>query len=229
MAITTTGLWKSFGIGPSQVVALRDMNFNLHHGCLTVVRGPSGSGKSSLLAALSGLQQPDAGKIVAFGHDIWRNGTNGVRDFRRRHCGFVFQSHGMFSGLSAKSQIASPLTLLGVSRREANTRAEASLALLGLSDRADALPTELSGGQNQRVAIARMLAKRAELLFCDEPTSALDSGNGRLVGELLRTAAREHNAMVLCVTHDERLLPFADRVMVIEDGQIVSDSEARND
>lgn len=225
--VDTVNISKRFGAGPSAVLALREVSIRLRRGCFTIIRGPSGSGKSSLLAAMGGLQPPDEGEVWALGENVWGKSWNGVREYRRRHCGFVFQSHGLFPALGALNQIAVPLTLIGMARREAERRAHEALAALGLSERHAALPSELSGGQNQRVAIARMLAKRAELLFCDEPTSALDRQNGQLVGELLSSAAKRENAMVLCVTHDERLVPLADRVLQIEDGGIVSDSEDR--
>lgn len=226
-ALEARDLPKAFGRGPSRVSALRGVSLRLLAGSFTLVRGPSGSGKSSLLAALGGLQAPDSGRVLALGVDVWAGGLSKVLAFRRRHCGYVFQSPGLFPGLSALDQVAAPLSMLGISRREARLRAEAWLDRLGLAERGQDLPSQLSGGQNQRIAIARMLAKRTALLFCDEPTSALDSSNGRLVAELLREAAREHNATVLCMSHDDRLVPFSDRVVEIEDGQLTSDSEGR--
>lgn len=222
-AVEARDLTKAFGDGLSRVSALRDVSLCLESGSFTLVRGPSGSGKSSLLAALGGLQAPDSGRVLALGTDVWAGGAAKVLAFRRKQCGYVFQSPGLFPALSALDQVAAPLSMLGVSRREALSRAEAALERLGLGDRGGALPRQLSGGQNQRVAVARMLAKRTKLLFCDEPTSALDSANGRLVAELLREAAKQHNAMVLCMSHDERLIPFCDRLVEIEDGKLTSD------
>lgn len=217
---------KRFGIGPSSVAALRSVSIVFRRGCFAIIKGPSGSGKSSLLAAMSGLQPPDEGEVWALGENVWAHGQKKVREFRRRKCGFVFQSHGLFPALGALDQIAAPLMLIGVERREAVRRAQEALELMGLSDRSAARPEELSGGQNQRVAIARMLAKQSELLFCDEPTAALDSRNGRLVGDLLSSVAKQRNAMVICVTHDERLTPIADRILQIEDGEITSDTDS---
>jgi putative ABC transport system ATP-binding protein len=224
-AIEARELTKVFGVGSSRIAALRGVSLSLAAGSFTIVKGPSGSGKSSLLAALGGLQAPDSGQVLALGTDVWAGGTGAALAFRRRHCGYVFQSHGLFPALGALDQIAAPLAMLGVTGAEAISRAQAALDRLGLADRGAAVPAELSGGQNQRVAIARMLAKRPSLLFCDEPTSNLDGANGRLVAELLRDAARQQNAMVMCMTHDERLIPFCDRVLEIEDGAIISDTD----
>lgn len=223
-AIEARDLTKRFGVDASRIVALDGVSLRLAAGSFTIVKGPSGSGKSSLLAALGGLQAPDSGQVLALGTDVWAGGTGAALAFRRRHCGYVFQSHGLFPALAALDQIAAPLAMLGVTGAEAMSRAQAALDRVGLADRSAALPAELSGGQNQRVAIARMLAKRPPLLFCDEPTSNLDSANGRLVAELLRDAARQQNAMVMCVTHDDRMIPFCDRLIGIEDGQITSDT-----
>ena len=193
-------------------------------GEFTLLMGPSGSGKSTLLAALGGLQPPTSGAVRFKDQSIWDLPSTKLDRFRRENCGFVFQSGGLFDSLTALQQIAIPLTYFGYSKPEAIDKARHALAEVDLADRQESLPEELSGGQNQRVAIARMLAKDPYLIFCDEPTSALDSHNGAVVAQLLRRAARKRNAMVLCVTHDDRLRPFADRILQIEDGRITADA-----
>jgi len=223
VAIQTGALRKTFEQGGSTVVALDSVDVELREGEMTLLMGPSGSGKSTFISALGGLQAPSAGEVVFRGESLWSLPERRLNQFRREHCGFVFQSGGLFPSLTALQQIAIPLTYVGTARTAAMEKAAAVLAEVGLSDREDALPGEMSGGQNQRVAIARMLAKDPYLIFCDEPTSALDSENGAVVARLLQRTARERNAMILCVTHDERLMPFADRVLRIEDGRIVAD------
>ena len=212
-----------FGEAEQRIIALNDVSVSLFAGALTILRGPSGSGKSSLLSALGGLQKPSGGVIKAMGEDIWSLPETKLTAFRRRHCGYVFQSVGLFPALCALDQLVVPLRYLGFDVQSATYQAEQALAEVGLAERAHSLPSEMSGGQNQRVAIARMLSKDPAMIFCDEPTSALDTRNGARVAELLRNAAKARNAMVFCVTHDDRLSPFADRILDIEDGRILRD------
>lgn len=219
--IQAVDIRKSFGKDRSEVVALDGVSLDLFRGKLTLLMGPSGSGKSSLIAALGGLQAPDSGAVIFDGQDLWGRASSEVMAFRRHNCGYVFQSGGLFSALTALDQIAIPLTYLGLDGAAAKRRAIDVLEEVGLGDRLDARPGEMSGGQNQRVAIARMLAKNPKLMFCDEPTSSLDGETGARIAGLLREAAVSRNAMILCVTHDSRLMPFADRIINISDGLLV--------
>lgn len=222
--VTTQGLGKIFGKGAQRVIALDKIDLSLWGGEMTLLMGPSGSGKSSMIAALGGLQKPDTGSVTALGQNLWKQGGGKINKFRREHCGFVFQTVGLFPALCALDQIALPLNYLGQSMGAARKQARIVLDEVGLGERYYSRPNEMSGGENQRVAIARMLAKDPKLIFCDEPTSALDGKNGAIVAELLKKAARAHDAMILCVTHDDRLRPYADRVLQIEDGRIISDT-----
>lgn len=224
ISIVASGVSKAFGLGQAEVVALDNVNLSLLPGEMTLVKGPSGSGKSTMISALGGLMRPDAGKVLVDGDDIWALSKRGVDEFRRVHCGFVFQSVGLFDSLTAYQQIVLPLQYMGFDAETSARRANQMLEEVGLSDRHESRPAEMSGGENQRVAIARMLAKKPSLIFADEPTSALDSGNGQIVADLLHRSARLHNAVVLCVTHDDRLLGHADRVITMEDGALTSDS-----
>jgi putative ABC transport system ATP-binding protein len=225
--ISARGVCKVFGAGERAVTALDDVDLELYRGELTLLMGPSGSGKSSLVAAMGGLQGPDTGEVCALGENLWEKSRREVDRFRRDHCGFVFQTVSLFPSLTALQQIALPLTYMGVEVSLAIARAEKSLDEVGLLSRAFSKPGQLSGGENQRVAIARMLAKDPSLIFADEPTAALDTLNGHMVIELLQRSARTHNAMVLCVTHDTRLREHADRVVTIEDGHILSDDRSK--
>lgn len=219
--IQAVDIRKSFGEERSEVIALDGVSLDLFCGELTLLMGPSGSGKSSLIAALGGLQAPDSGAVIFDGLDLWGRASSDVMAFRRQNCGYVFQSGGLFSALTALDQIAIPLTYLGFDKNDATSRAIAVLEEVGLGGRLDARPGEMSGGQNQRVAIARMLAKNPKLMFCDEPTSSLDGEAGARIAVLLREAAVSRNTMVLCVTHDSRLMPFADRVIKMNDGVLI--------
>ena len=228
MALTAKGLTKRFKTGRTYVEVLREVDFEARHGQVTMVMGPSGSGKSTLIAALSGLLKPDEGKVNALGEDLWSRKAGKIDRFRLDHCGFIFQGFNLFPALTALQQVTVALKYQGKSRAEARRIAIDALDEVGLKPHINQRPSELSGGEKQRIAIARAVAKRPSLLFADEPTSALDGENGQIVIRLLRRAAVEHNAAVVCVTHDPRLEAFADRVIHIEDGRILADRAAQS-
>ena len=227
IALEAHGLVKRFKTGRSYVEVLKGVDFQALHGDVTMVMGPSGSGKSTLVAALSGLLRPDGGTVSALDQKLWDLKPGRIDRFRLDHCGFIFQGFNLFSALSALQQVAVVLKYKGYSKSEARDRAELALTEVGLGHRLNQRPAELSGGEKQRVAIARALAKDPQLLFADEPTSALDGANGQVVTRLLQRAAKQHGAAVICVTHDPRLEAFADRIIHIEDGQILDDRRAR--
>ena len=185
--------------------------------------GSSCSGKSTLVATRSGLLRPDAGQVSAMGQDLWSLRPGRIDKFRLDHCGFIFQGFNLFSALTALQQVTTVLKYTGLTPAEAKERATIALSEVGLANRLNQRPTELSGGEKQRVAIARALAKQPRLLFADEPTSALDGENGQVVIQLLQRAAKQHDAAVICVTHDPRLEAYADRIIHIEDGRILDD------
>ena len=211
LALHADGLVKGFKSGRSRIEVLKQVDFGASHGEVALVMGPSGSGKSTLMACMSGLQRPDAGRVTALGQDLWRLPESRIDRFRLDHCGFVFQGFNLFPALTALQQVEVVLKYQGVPRREARKRATAALEEVGLTPRMRQRPSELSGGEKQRVAIARALAKSPRLIFADEPTSALDGENGQVVMRLLRRAAKDHGAAVICVTHDVRLESYADR------------------
>lgn len=223
-AIEAKGLVKRFKSGKSFVEVLKGVDFDARHGDLTMVMGPSGSGKSTLIAALSGLLRPEEGRVDALDvDDLWGLSLSRIDRFRLAHCGFIFQGFNLFPALTALQQVEVVLKFQGLTPGQAKKRATEALVEVGLSHRLHQRPAILSGGEKQRVAIARALAKDPKILFADEPTSALDGENGQIVIRLLRRAATEHGAAVICVTHDPRLEEWADRVIKIEDGVIISD------
>jgi putative ABC transport system ATP-binding protein len=222
-AIAATGIAKRFKTGRTFIQVLRDVDFDARHGDVTMVMGPSGSGKSTLIAALSGLMKPDSGSVQALGQNLWDLKPGKIDRFRLDHCGFIFQGFNLFPALTAVQQVQIVLKYQGVPKAEARRRAADALSEVGLDNRMNQRPSELSGGEKQRIAIARALAKNPSLLFADEPTSALDGENGQIVIKLLQRAAKQHGAAVVCVTHDPRLETYADRVIQIEDGQILGD------
>lgn len=221
-ALTAQRLEKSFKTGKIKTPVLRGVDLNVAVGEIALVMGPSGSGKSTMLAAISGLLKPDGGDVTALGQQIWKLPKKQIDKFRLQNCGFIFQGFNLFSALSARQQVETVLKYAGFSQSERRRAAEKALSEVGLEARLRQKPSELSGGEKQRVAIARALAKNPKLIFADEPTSALDGKNGANVMELLRRSAKSHGASVLCVTHDVRLATYADRIITIEDGQILS-------
>jgi putative ABC transport system ATP-binding protein len=226
-AIAAHGLTKRFKTGRTHIEVLKQVDFDARHGDVTMVMGPSGSGKSTLIACLSGLLKPDSGAVTAMGEELWSYRPGKIDRFRLDHCGFIFQGFNLFSSLNALDQVALILKYKGFSRSEARRRAEIALDEVGLTNRIRQRPSEMSGGEKQRVAIARALAKEPQLLFADEPTSALDGENGQVVIKLLQRAAKSFGAAVVCVTHDPRLEAYADRIIHIEDGRILSDERAK--
>jgi putative ABC transport system ATP-binding protein len=223
-ALEGVGLLRSFGSGDGKTVALQDVSLELKPGEMSLLMGPSGSGKSTLLAVLSALLRPDAGMVRAHGRDLWGMTERDLERFRLRHCSYIFQGYNLFPSLTAREQLEVVLRWgEGVCGREARKRADRVLGQLGMAHRSHLRPIQLSGGEKQRVAIARALVKNPSFIFADEPTSALDWENGQSVIELLRESARDRGATVLCVTHDPRLLPYADRLFEMADGRLRSD------
>jgi putative ABC transport system ATP-binding protein len=220
-ALQGVHLTRSFGQGETRTTVLHDVSLELFSGQITLLMGPSGSGKSTLLAILSGLLHPDNGRVLALGQDLWALSDHERERFRLRHCGFIFQGYNLFGALTARQQIEMVVRWgEGASARESRRRADEMLDLLGLSKKAHLRPTEMSGGEKQRVAIGRALIKDPNFCFADEPTSALDWAHGQQVIELLRSAAHDRGATVLVVAHDARIIEYVDRVVHMEDGSL---------
>ena len=224
LALNAKGLSKGYKIGKLKQQVLKNVDFNAYHGQVTMVMGPSGSGKSTLIAALSGLMKPDEGEVLALGENLWKKKRAKIDRFRLDHCGFIFQGFNLFPSLNATQQVEQVLKYQKVKNNEAHRRAVEVLGSVGLDHRLKQKPSEMSGGEKQRVAIARALSKMPQLIFADEPTSALDSVSGQVVIKLLHQAAKERGAAVVVVTHDPRLEAYADRVIHMEDGKILSDT-----
>jgi putative ABC transport system ATP-binding protein len=227
LVLRAQDLTRSFGEGETRVTVLHEISLELYRGQVVLLMGPSGSGKSTLLAALSGLLHPDSGRVVALGQDLWAMSDRQRERFRLSHCGFIFQGYNLFGALTARQQIEMVLRWgQGASAREARRKADDMLSLLGLGKRTHLRPSELSGGEKQRVAIGRALIKDPDFCFADEPTSALDWAHGEHVIELLRNAAHDRGAAVLIVAHDSRIIPYADRVLHLDDGYLREESAA---
>ena len=211
---------QTFGHGESAVQALKPTSLSIEAGELVALIGPSGSGKSTLLLALSLIQPPTTGRIVIGGQPLYDDGPPGidVRAFRRSRIGFIFQQHNLIPFLSAIENVALMLQLNGVGRREAARRAKDLLGYLEIAHRARSLPSQMSGGEQQRVAIGRALANQPALILADEPTAALDTERGFKIMAMLRNIARERLSAVIAVTHDHRMIDGFDTVYRLDDG-----------
>ena len=205
---------KRFGV----TAALRDASMDVAAGEILAVMGPSGSGKSTLLHCAAGILTPDSGEVLFDGSSIASLGDARRSELRRTAFGFVFQFGRLVPELTCVENVALPLRLSGTSRRDATRRAVSWLARLEVDDVAAKIPGRVSGGQAQRVAVARALVTEPRVVFADEPTGALDSLNGERVMQLLTSSAREAGAAVVLVTHEARVAAYADREVVVRDG-----------
>jgi putative ABC transport system ATP-binding protein len=217
---------KVYGSGVHAVRALDGVGFSIDHGQLVAVRGRSGSGKTTLLNMIGGLDQPTSGSVSVAGVNIAGIAENELVRVRRHTIGYIFQSFGLIPVLTAAENVEIPLRLLGTSATDREERSRVLLELVGLGDRTKHRPHELSGGEQQRVAIARSLANRPSLLLADEPTGQLDSHTGRAIMNVLLALARSEDVAVIVATHEPLLIDLADRVLDISDGRIVADSAA---
>ena len=221
-AVVGEKLSKIFGQGDGQVVALKDADVAVEAGEIVALMGPSGSGKTTLLRALSLIDPPTTG-YVAIGNDVVFEGARVLTDdrqLRRKRMGIIFQAYNLIPFLTSVENIALVLTLNGISRREAMARANELLNRLELGHRAETYPATLSGGEQQRVAVARAVINDPAVILADEPTAALDTERGKAVMDLLRQLGRVRGAAVIVVTHDERMIEDFDRVYHMTDGRI---------
>ncbi|MCX4548516.1 ABC transporter ATP-binding protein [Streptomyces sp. NBC_01267] len=209
------GLHKVYGPTP----ALDGASFSIHAGEVVAVMGPSGSGKSTLLHCLAGIVRPDSGTITYNGRELSAMSDSERSSLRRSEFGFVFQFGQLVPELTCTENVALPLRLNGLKRKEAERRALEWMDRLEVADLGHKRPGEVSGGQGQRVAVARSLVTGPRVLFADEPTGALDSLNGERVMELFTQAARSANAAVVLVTHEPRVAAYSDREVVVRDGR----------
>ena len=216
-AVAVEGVSKSFG----RIASLRDVSLSIAAGEAIAITGRSGSGKSTLLAMIGGLEQPDSGRVLIDGRAIWTEPR--PAHARRDVVGFVFQRHLLLPSLSARANVEVPLIGAGMHRRERRRRALELLDEVDLRERAEHLPSELSGGESQRVAVARALANQPRLLLADEPTGALDSGSSERVLDLLLNLREEFGMTLLIVSHDQSVGERTDRTVTLSDGQVQAD------
>ena len=220
-AVRATDLWKVYGTGEAQVIALRGVGVALERGRFTAIMGPSGSGKSTLMHCLAGLDTATRGEIHIGTTPLVRLSDNGLTELRRDKVGFIFQQFNLLPALTAQENILLPLTIAG---RKADPAWFATVIdAVGLGDRLGHKPAQLSGGQQQRVACARAMITQPEVIFADEPTGNLDSRSGAEILAFLRRSVREHNQTIVMVTHDPTAASYANRVVFLNDGRIVDE------
>lgn len=224
VTVAVRGLTKTYGEGPAQVTAVRDVDLEVHAGEVLLVMGPSGSGKTTLLLMLGALLRPTSGSIVVTGRngnsvDLAATPERELPALRAHTFGFIFQDYALLDALTATENIAVAANIAGSTGAVAHTRARQLLDRVGLAHRATARPSQLSGGEQQRVSVARALANDPPVLLADEPTANLDASRGRDLARLLRQLADEDDRSIVIVSHDDRLREVADRVLWLEDGR----------
>ncbi|MEU8511106.1 ABC transporter ATP-binding protein [Kitasatospora sp. NPDC048722] len=221
--LAATGVRKVYRTGTVEVTALRDLDLTVGHGELVGVMGPSGSGKTTLLNCLSGLDDIDAGRVEVDGRDLFAMSDAERTEHRARAMGFVFQAFNLIPVFTAAENVELPLLLTGTAPREARARAIGMLERIGLADRVAHRPSELSGGEQQRVTIARALVARPAVVWADEPTGNLDSAMAAQVMDLLTSLNRDEGQTIVLVTHDEAIGRRLPRLVRMRDGRLVSD------
>ena len=221
--VVVSGLDHWFGQGEARKQAIFDVSLTVARGSLTILMGPSGSGKTTVLTLMGCLREVQGGSVRLLGTEL-NGAVTYAREALRRRLGFIFQAHNLHGSLTARQNVLMGLQVHGRGDpAEYQRAADHMLGLVGLGERLDYLPGSLSGGQKQRVAVARALVANPEMVFADEPTAALDKESGRTVVEMLKALGRERGTTTVMVTHDNRILELADRIVTLEDGRIVED------
>ena len=227
---------KKFSLGQREITVINDLELNVDAGEFVILMGPSGSGKTTLINLLGGIDRVTAGSIVYSlnhsykkiksskeeGIDITKLNDSQLSSFRRKNLSYVFQFYSLIPTLSARENVQLMAELVGFKGKELHQQAEKWLTVVGLEDRMDSFPGQLSGGENQRVAIARAIAKEPLILLCDEPTGQLDLKNSMQVVETLRNVCKETKTTIIMVTHDAAFKKYGDRIIYLQDGQIVT-------
>ncbi|GAB4515106.1 MAG: ABC transporter ATP-binding protein [Anaerolineae bacterium] len=225
--LRTEALTKVYGAESQPIYAVRDLNLSIAAGEFVAIMGPSGSGKSTALYLMGGLDHPTSGHVWLRDQDITQMNDDALSRVRRESIGFVFQFFNLIPVLTAVENVAMPLILDGVPRREALERAQRALEQVDMAHRAAHRPTELSGGQQQRAAIARALVTEPALILADEPTGNLDSRSSDEVVQILRQTVDQHHQTLVLVTHDPRVAAHADRIIFLKDGSVVDENRLK--
>ncbi len=225
--IQVRGLHKVYSIGKNKVHALNGVSLDIFQGEFCAIVGTSGSGKSTMLNMLAGLEKPTKGQVIISGQHIETMNENQLVKFRRDHVGFIFQSFNLLQTMTAQENVALPLVFRGENKKDRLKKAGDLLNLVGLPEHKKHKPNEMSGGQQQRVGVARALVVDPEIIFADEPTGNLDSNTSRDIMNMMQKVVKEQNKTLVMVTHDNHLASFADRIFHIIDGKIVKIEDNR--
>jgi putative ABC transport system ATP-binding protein len=220
VAISVQGIEKWFGEGEARTHALREVTFDAYFGEMLFIAGPSGSGKTTLLSVISGILRPDGGRVMIEGIDVWSLGDDDLATFRLARVGFVFQDYHLFPRLTSLENVAIPLILRRYDWDDAMAQARKYLRIVGLEDRAQLHPVKLSGGEQQRIAIARAIVSQPDILILDEPTASLDGETGRAIMAFIRDNILTETRCIIIVTHDARIFDMATRIIDMEDGRL---------
>jgi len=221
-AVFCKGIKKTFGEGASATYALRGVDFSVKPQEMVLIVGPSGSGKTTLLSIIGGILNSDEGLIKVYDQELSSASENQKDHFRKKNIGFIFQSFNLIPTLTTVENVAIPLLLNDYSEKESYEKAAVLLSELGLSDKLDKYPKQLSTGQQQRISIARGSIMEPPLILCDEPTSYLDAETGKSVMEHLKKIQSEKKCALIVVSHDPRIFDYGDRIVKIEDGKITN-------
>lgn len=224
--ITARNVRKTYFRGSERIDVLEDLTLTIPEGDFLVLMGPSGSGKTTLLNLIGGLDRPTEGVIEVDGRRIDQMTSSELARFRAEHIGFVFQLYNLLPMLTAERNVELPLLLTTVPRADRRRRARSALSVVGLADRAAHYPRQLSGGQEQRVGIARAIVSDPSILLCDEPTGDLDKASCDQILDLLRTLNRDHRKTIVMVTHDPRAAAYGQRVVRLEKGRLITEAAA---
>lgn len=219
--VVGSDVWKTYGSGETEVVALQGIDVTINRGEMLAIMGPSGCGKTTFLNCFSGLDVITRGQITVEGIDLASMNDRKKSDYRARRVGFVFQSYNLLPVLTASENVEMPLLITGLTGREARARSRDLLTELGLADRLDRRPAELSGGEQQRVSLARALVGKPAIVWADEPTGNLDEKSSHQVTALLRQLNQTYHQTIVVVTHDPKVAAACDRTLRMEDGRLV--------
>ncbi|SFV61378.1 ABC transporter, ATP-binding protein [hydrothermal vent metagenome] len=227
IALQCTNIVKTYNSGEAEVKALQGISLDVYENELLMLVGPSGCGKTTFVSVITALLGFDSGRCIVLGHDFSAMSDAEKTAFRGKEIGFVFQAFNLIPALTAAENTALPLTIFGTNKTTAFSRSYKMLKAVDLESKEHVLPGNLSGGQQQKVAIARALVHTPRLVICDEPTSSLDHKSGQMVMELLKKLTKEHGVTMIVVTHDDRVYKYADRIAQMEDGKIIKVEENR--
>lgn len=227
IAIKTQDIVKDYISGDTTIRVLHGINLEIPRGELAMLVGPSGCGKTTLISILSGILNPTGGEVWVNGNNITHFDDYHKVIFRRKHIGFIFQQYNLLPSLTAAENAAIPLIVSGTDYDQAIAKAKEILVQIGMGEAVNKQPRHLSGGQQQRVAIARALVHKPNVVICDEPTAALDAHTGKVVMEILADIAKNQQCTLIVVTHDNRIIHFADRIFEMEDGRIIKETNGQ--